>query len=228
MFFDPMYFVFVGPALLLSAYAAWKVQSSFAWGREQPASCGATGAEAAAVILKRAGIDNVGIEESEGHLSDHYDPSAKMLRLSHDVYHGRSLAALGVAAHEAGHAIQDKVNYPLMGLRAGLVPLANVAGIGQILVVIGIAMAMPKLALAGCILFSIIVLFQLVNLPVEFDASSRAKKLLGEIGLVKEEEAPVVRKVLSAAAMTYVAATLTTALTLIYYIFLLNNQREEA
>lgn len=228
MFFDPMYFIIMGPAILLSIYASWKVRSAFNSGNQVMAACGATGAEAARVVLRQAGITNVDVELTEGYLSDHYDPSAKVLRLSNEVYNGRSLAALGVAAHEAGHAIQDATRYPLLVMRGLLVPAASFgSSMSWILIMAGAFLAMKQLILVGVILFSAVVVFQLVNLPVEFDASARAKKMLGEIGLVREDEAPVVRSVLSAAAMTYVAATLSAVLNLAYYVLMLTSNRSQ-
>jgi len=228
MFFDPMYFVIMGPAILLSIYASWKVRSAFNAGNQVMAACGATGAEAARVVLRQAGITNVDVEQTEGYLSDHYDPSAKVLRLSNEVYNGKSLAALGVAAHEAGHAIQDATRYPLLVLRGLLVPAASFgSSMSWILIMAGAFLAMKQLILVGVILFAAVVVFQLVNLPVEFDASARAKKMLGEIGLVREDEAHVVRSVLSAAAMTYVAATLSAVLNLVYYALMLTSSRSE-
>lgn len=220
MFFDPMYLLFIAPAVLLAAWAQWKVQSSFHAASQIAPASGANGAEAAEVILRNAGLQGVEIEEAEGFLSDHYDPRKKVLRLSPQVYHGRSLAALGVAAHEAGHALQDAAHYPLLVLRNGIVPLASVGSyLSWILLGAGFLMQSFNLIVAGIIAFSMIVVFQLINLPVEFDASRRANALLVGIGLVKEQEAPVVRSVLSAAAMTYVAATLMAALQLIYFLF---------
>jgi Zn-dependent membrane protease YugP len=220
MFFDPLYLLFIAPAVLLAAWAQWKVQSSFHAASQMVPASGATGAEAAEVILRDAGLQGVQIEKAEGFLSDHYDPRKKVLRLSPQVYEGRSLAALGVAAHEAGHALQDASNYPLLALRNGIVPLASAGSyLSWILLAIGFAMQSFHLVVAGIVAFSAIVAFQLINLPVEFDASRRAKELLVRIGLVREQEAPAVRRVLSAAAMTYVAATLMAALQLVYFLF---------
>jgi Zn-dependent membrane protease YugP len=152
-------------------------------------------------------------------MSDHYDPRAKVLRLSPDVYQGRSLAALGVAAHEAGHALQDAEGYPLLKMRNGLVPLAAAGPtVGWILLMIGFFLHSAGWMWAGLIVFSFAVIFQLVNLPVEFDASRRAKELLTRIGILNAEEAPAVAKVLNAAAMTYVAGTLMAILQLAYFV----------
>lgn len=224
--FDPMYFVIVGPALLLALWAQFKVKATYARAMQIPAASGISGAEAAHMLLQSYGIRNVGIEESHGMLSDHYDPRAKMLRLSSDVYHGRSVASLGIAAHEAGHAIQDATHYAPLRFRNGIVGFAMVGGqLSWLLIILGFVMGAAGTVLgkgfliAGIALFSFTVLFQLINLPVEFDASKRAKDLLRSAGIVREgEEYTAMRKVLSAAALTYVAATVSAALTLVYYL----------
>jgi Zn-dependent membrane protease YugP len=219
MFFDPLYLLMIAPAIILAAWAQWKVHAAYAEASQVAPSSGATGAEAAAVILRHSGVEGVEVEEAEGFLSDHYDPRAKVLRLSPDVYRGRSLAALGIAAHEAGHALQDAARYPLLALRNGIVPLAALGGnLSWILLMMGFFMHSFNMILAGIAAFSLTVIFQLINLPVEFDASSRAKKLLVHIGLIRADESPAVSKVLSAAAMTYVAATLMSALQLLYFL----------
>jgi Zn-dependent membrane protease YugP len=189
------------------------------------AQSGLTGAQAAAEVMAAAGVTGVGIEPVEGFLSDHYDPRHKVLRLSPDVYAGQSLSALGVAAHEAGHAIQDATRYAPLAIRNGLVPLASIgSNFAFIILFVGMLLmvAQPVLGksvvLLGCGLFSLTVLFQLVNLPVEFDASSRARAMLINHNLITTDEDVVVKRVLSAAAMTYVAATLTAILTLLYYL----------
>jgi Zn-dependent membrane protease YugP len=222
MFFgiDPLYFVFLAPALLLSAWASWKVHQAYAKAQEIGASSGVSGAETAEAILARSGLAPVRIGVADGLLSDHYDPRLKVLRLSPEVYEGRSLAALGIAAHEAGHALQDATGYPLLRFRNGIVPLATWGGnLSWILIVLGLALSSINLILIGIAAFSLTVVFQLVNLPVEFDASRRARQVLRSLGLITPGEEPVVRSVLSAAAMTYVAATLTSVLTLVYYLF---------
>jgi Zn-dependent membrane protease YugP len=228
MFFDPIYFLFLAPGMLLALWAQWRVKSAYAKASQIRPRSGLSGAEAAAAVLESAGIpvsnytggQGVGIEATHGFLSDHYDPRAKVLRLSPDVYGGQSLAALGIAAHEAGHAIQDATRYPLLGLRNLLVPIAGFgSNVSWLLILLGFVLASFHLVLAGIIAFSTTVVFQLVNLPVEFDASSRAKAMLIDRGLISPDEAPVVKKVLSAAALTYVAATLTAVLTLLYFLF---------
>ena len=226
-FFDPLYFIILAPAMLLGFWASMKVRSTYARASQVQASSGVTGAEAAHMILEAHDIHNVGIEESHGgQLSDHYDPRHKMLRLSPDVYHGRSVASLGIAAHEAGHAIQDAVHYAPLKLRNGIVPLAGIgSNFSWLLLIIGMVMGGAQTALgsglvwAGLALFGTVVVFQLVNLPVEFDASRRAKDLLQKSNLVSSGgEAGAMNKVLNAAALTYVAATLTAILTLVYFL----------
>ena len=217
-FFDPMYFVFVGPAILMALWAQIKVKAAFARASQVAARSGLSGAETAEHILRAHGIRNVGIEQVRSFLGDHYDPRHKVLRLSPDVYGGRSLASLGIAAHEVGHALQDAQKYAPLAIRNGLVPMANIgSNISVVLVFAGLLLSIKGLALAGLVLFSAVVLFQLVNLPVEFNASRRARQILLSEGMVTEQEDKVVGKVLSAAAMTYVAATLTAIFTLLYY-----------
>jgi Zn-dependent membrane protease YugP len=225
MIFDPLYFLIIAPGLLLAAWASFRVHSAFAEGQRYSPASGLCGAEAAAEVMRAGGVTGVGIEPVPGELTDHYDPHAKVLRLSEPVYAGRSLSALGVAAHEAGHAIQDATHYPLLFMRNGLVPLATIgSSLSYIFFLIGIVLLALQpvfgqyVILAGIALFSLTVIFQLVNLPVEFDASRRARVMLVNHGLITEEEDLVVKKVLSAAALTYVAATLTAILTLLYYL----------
>jgi Zn-dependent membrane protease YugP len=223
-YFDPMYFVFLAPALLLMAWAQMRVKSAFHHGQEVPAAL--TGAAAARHILDEAGLHNVEIEEVGGTLSDHYDPRGKVLRLSSDVYRGRNAAAVGIAAHEAGHALQDATNYAPLVIRNAAVPAATFGGgIAGILLMIGLMLAYAgakfgtPVFFLGVVGYSAVVFFQLVNLPVEFDASNRAKALLGDLQIVDAEGGVAVRKVLNAAAWTYVAGTLQTLMILAYYIF---------
>jgi len=216
MFFDPMYFVYVAPALLLAMWAQWRVHSAYAAASQEPAPI--TGAGAARHILDSAGAVDVTIEQVPGRLSDHYDPRSKVLRLSPDVYHQRSLAAVGIAAHEAGHALQDAQGYALMSIRNAAVGVANLgSGLGVILLLVGLGIGLAQIAWLGILLFGGTVFFQLVNLPVEFDASNRAKAQLVSLGIVPQSEMRAVNNVLNAAALTYVAATLQSILTLLYY-----------
>lgn len=215
---DAWYFAFIIPPLLVGLYAQYKVKTNFAKMSRVPARM--SGAEAARRMLDAEGLRDVGIEQVPGHLSDHYDPRSKVLRLSQDVYHGRSMAALGVACHEAGHAFQDAERYAPLVLRNLAVPAASFGGnIGGLLAVVGLIFHFKPLLLAGIILFACVVFFQLVNLPVEFNASSRARHHLVDHGLIMAQEEKHVAKVLNAAALTYVAGTLQAIMTLAYYIF---------
>lgn len=226
MIFDPLYFVAIAPAVLLAMWAQWRVRASFAAASQEPAPL--TGAAAARYILDSAGATDVEIEAVPGTLTDHYDPQKKVLRLSSEVFDRRSLAAVGIAAHEAGHALQDAQGYSLMAVRNAAVNVANVgSSIGLFVFIIGLAMALKPVAWLGLALFGSVVFFQLVNLPVEFDASNRAKAQLVSLGIVPAAEMPAVNGVLNAAAWTYVAATLESVLTLLYYASHMNGGSEE-
>ena len=219
MFFDPVYLLYILPGLGLSLWAQWRVKSAYAEGSQVAAASGVTGAQAAAEVMRAAGVHGVTIEPIGGSLTDHYDPRAKVLRLSEGVYAGRSLAALGVAAHEAGHAVQDASGYPGLVVRNAIVPIAGIgSSVFWLLIVAGALLNMFQLVVAGIALFSVNVVFQLVNLPVEYDASRRARQALLAVGLVRPDEEGTVRRVLGAAALTYVAATVTSILTLLYYL----------
>lgn len=217
MFFDPKYFLMIAPAVVLMLWAQWRVKSTFAQAMKVPARL--SGAAAARHILDAAGLQDIGIEQVAGKLSDHYDPRAKVLRLSSDVYSSNSTAAVGIAAHEAGHALQDAKNYAPLIIRNIAVPAATFGpNAGFMLILGGAFFSMKPLILLGIVLFAAFVFFQLINLPVEFDASNRAKRLLTEHGIVAEQDMVYVNRVLNAAAWTYVAATLQSILTLAYYI----------
>jgi Zn-dependent membrane protease YugP len=225
------YFLFALPSIALTTWAQARITSAYATGSRIPASSGVTGAEAAAMVMRAGGVQGVAIEPVAGELSDHYDPRHKILRLSHKVYAGRSLAAVGVAAHEAGHAIQDASHYPGLVVRNLIVPVASLgSNIFWLLIIAGLSLGMMRLILLGIILFSITVIFQLINLPVEFNASRRGRQILESTSLITANEDQVVAKVLNAAAWTYVAATLTGVMTLLYYLVqfgLLGSRRRE-
>ena len=175
--FDPIYFVFLAPAILLAMWAQFRVRSAFSAASRIPFENGLSGAQAADALLREAGVEGVEIEPAEGFLSDHYVPGQRRLRLSPDVYAGRSLAAVGVAAHECGHAIQDARHYPLLVMRNFLVPVASIgSSAAWIIMIAGFVLSLTPLVLVGIIAFSTTVAFQLVNLPVEFDASRRARR----------------------------------------------------
>jgi len=216
-YFDPAMFLFIAPALILAFIAQMWVQAAYAKGQEMPASM--SGFMAARRILDAAGLQNVQIEAIPGSLSDHYDPREKILRLSADNYHGRSLAAVGIAAHEAGHAIQDAHGYLPLIVRNFAVPAASFgSGASFFLMFLGLAFHLTGLILLGIAAFSAVVFFQVVNLPVEFNASNRAKTLLVEAGIVHQQDMGAVNNVLNAAALTYVAATLQAILQLLYFV----------
>ena len=191
MIFDPMYFLFLAPGLALSLWASWRVKSNFKKYSKVRSSRGITGAEAAAELLRTASIDDVKIVRTAGKLSDHYNPINKTLALSESVYDSSSIAAIGVATHEAGHAIQHAKHYGPLWVRSMLVPTANIgSSIGYFVMLIGLFMASTNMVLVGAVLFSMVLLFQIVTLPVEFDATRRAKALVVEHGMVAAAPAP--------------------------------------
>lgn len=217
------YLLWMAPALLLAFWAQWKVRGTYAAAAEVPSRL--SGAAAARHILDSAGLQNVTIEPIAGQLTDHYDPNAKVLRLSEGVFGSRSAAAVGIAAHEAGHALQDAQRYAPLVIRNIAVPAAQFgSGIGMLFLMIGIGMvsygvaAGTPLIWLGILGFGCVAAFQLINLPVEFDASNRAKQLLVSHGIVGDQEMVYVNNVLNAAAWTYVAATLQSVLTVLYYV----------
>jgi Zn-dependent membrane protease YugP len=217
--------IFVLPAILLSLWAQFKVRSTYAAAMREPASM--SGALAAREILDAAGLHHVRIEESHGYLSDHYDPREKVLRLSPEVFHHNSLASVGIAAHEAGHAIQDARGYVPLVVRNAAVPIANFGGTISMLLIMGAFMLNhTPLLWAGILAFGGVVIFQLVNLPVEFNASTRAKAELANLGIVSHRDIGPVKQVLDAAALTYVAATLHSVLTLLFYIMRASSNRD--
>lgn len=232
-YFDPMYFVYVGPAILVALWAELKVKSAYSQASRHPASSGLSGAETAQRILNAYGVTDVAIQPAKTFLGDHYDPKHKALKLSPDVYHGRTLVSLGIAAHEVGHAIQDAQAYGPLALRNGLVPMASIGSRLSVgLIFIGLILAYLQASIGGMVaaaglgLFGVVVLFQLVNLPVEFNASSRARAILLNQGMVTAAEDRIVGKVLTAAAMTYVAATLTAILQMLYWASIVFGRRD--
>jgi Zn-dependent membrane protease YugP len=220
MFFDPIYFAFILPGLALSMWASFRVKSAFNKYSNVRSRRGLTGAEAAAELLRGAGITDVQIVRSHGMLSDHYNPVTKKLALSEPVYDSDSIAAVGVATHEAGHALQHATHYGPLWLRSALVPTANIgSSIGYFVMLGGLFLASTNMVLVGAVLFSTVLLFQVVTLPVEFNASSRAKALVVQHGIIAHDERAGVDAVLNAAALTYVAAAVSTLLTLLYFLF---------
>ena len=219
MIFDPMYFLFIGPGLLLSLWASFRVKSAFNKYSKVRSMRGLTGAEAAQEMLRHAGISDVRILRAHGILSDHYNPLNKTLNLSGPVYDSDSIAAVGVATHEAGHAVQHAHNYAPLWVRSALVPTANIgSSVGYIVMALGLGFASANMVLFGAVLFSAVLLFQIVTLPVEFDATSRAKILVVEHGIITAQEREGMDRVLNAAALTYVAAAISTFLTLLYFL----------
>lgn len=235
-FFDPLYLIIMAPALLFMLYAQFKVSSTFSKYSKVASMRGVSGGDVARSLLRANRLDNVKIEETPGKLTDHYDPRNKTLRFSRDVYASRSVAALGIVAHEVGHAVQDQVGYPAMRLRAALVPVASVGTylgyifffLGFILYAFGAAFGI-NLVWLGVVLFAGAVAFALVTLPVEYNASSRARQMLRANALVSEQEYSAASAVLSAAALTYVAALLQAMANLLYYVLIalsLGRQRD--
>jgi Zn-dependent membrane protease YugP len=220
MMFDPLYFLFIVPGLALSLWASFRVKRTFNRYSQVPSRSGRTGAEAAQMLLRGAGISDVRIVRSHGMLSDHYNPLTKTLALSEPVHDSTSVAAIGVATHEAGHAIQHARKYAPLWVRSALVPTANIgSSVGYFVMLGGLFLASQNMVLVGAILFSTVLLFQVVTLPVEFNASARAKTLVLEQGIVTAEEQQGVSRVLNAAALTYVAAAVSTLLTLLYFLY---------
>ncbi len=218
-FFDPLYLLFMIPGFALSMWASYRTKKAFKKYSKVRSMMGHTGAQAAKSMLDRAGIHDVTITRSHGLLSDHYNPVTKSLALSEQVYDSPSISAIGVATHEAGHAIQHARSYAPLWLRSTLVPTAKIgSSIGYFVMLIGLFMASQNMVLIGAVLFSMVLLFQIVTLPVEFDASNRAKKLVVEYGIISPTEREGVDRVLNAAALTYVAAAVSTLLTLVYFL----------
>lgn len=215
------YLLFILPALALSLYAQFKIKSTFEKYSQVRSQRGITGREVAATILRRNQMSNIAVEAVGGSLSDHYDPSAHAVRLSEPVYGSSSLAAIGVAAHESGHAIQHSQRYGLLELRHSIVPISNFASSASFpILFLGFILRNPALILGGIVLFSLVVLFHLVTLPVEINASRRAVAELGSAGLVSNDEIPMIKQVLGAAALTYLAATISALSNLIYYLMI--------
>jgi len=223
-----MFFVYLAIIILIPIYAQMKVKSTYKKYSQVAASSGMTGAETARAILDQNGLYHVRVEETPGVLSDHYDPRDKTVRLSTDNYHGHSVAGVAVAAHEVGHAIQDQEGYAFLRIRHALVPVANFgSNISWILILIGMLASMSGLLLAGIIFMAAAVLFQIVTLPVEFNASSRAMDQVVALGVIRNDEERETKKVLNAAAMTYVAAALVAVLELVRLILVYTGMRSE-
>lgn len=228
--YDPTMIIII-PALILSMYAQWKVNSTFNTYSRVASVKGYTGADVARQLLNMAGIYDVSVEHIRGNLTDHYDPTNKVLRLSDSVYNSRSIAALGVAAHETGHAIQHKEDYAPLSFRTAIFPMVNIGSkLSGPLIMLGLIFGFLRgssaLLLAGIVLFALVVLFQLVTLPVEFNASARAIRLLDEHAFLTPQEIKPARKVLSAAALTYVAAAAVSLLNLLRLLLIFSRRND--
>jgi Zn-dependent membrane protease YugP len=224
------YLIYMAILMLIPLWAQMRVKSTYARYAEVGNSTGMSGAQTARKILDENGLYDVTIREVQGSLTDHYDPRDKSVNLSSGIYHGVSIAGTAVAAHEVGHALQDAQDYTFMRIRSALVPVANLgSNLSYFLILAGFILGAMQLAMLGVFFFAAAVLFQLVTLPVEFDASGRALKQVVSLGIIQESERKGARKVLSAAAMTYVAAALVSAMELIRFILMITlaNNREE-
>jgi uncharacterized protein len=223
MFFDPIFLLFIIPPILLMLFAQWRVKNTFGKYSQVMNQRGLSGAQAARQILDDNGLYDVPVEQVEGELTDHYDPRDRALRLSTPVYSGRSVAALGIAAHEAGHALQHAQGYAPLQLRSALVPAATVgSNLGWIMIFGGLILQFTAIAWLGVLFFAAGTLFALVTLPVEFNASSRAMAMLTSNGMiVTQEERDQNQQVLNAAALTYIAGFLAALMQLIYWVLLI-------
>lgn len=221
-FFDPMYLCFMIPAIALMGFASWYVRHAYNKWSKVRATSGLTGHQAAQRLISTGNLYGVQVQGTAGQLSDHYDPRNKTLFLSEGVAHSPSVAAVAISAHELGHALQDAEDYFPMKIRSMLVPAVNIgSNLGWILIMIGLVLRMTELAWIGILVFSAGALFALATLPVEFNASARAKQLLYETGIIQtEEERRGVNQVLNAAALTYVAGLITAVMQLLYYVLL--------
>lgn len=221
MMFDMNYLLLVlVPGLIMSGIASLMVKSAFSRYSQVGTRRGFTGAQAAQIMMEQAGIHDVRIVPTDGFLSDHYNPATKTLALSEQVYGSRSVAAVGVACHEAGHAVQHAFGYAPLGLRSAIVPVVSFgAPFTNTLLMLGLLFHLRPLLLLGIAAFALVVFFQLVTLPVEFNASARAKRLCVETGIIDADERVGVDRVLNAAALTYVAAFVSSLLTLLYYLW---------
>ncbi|MBE7384074.1 MAG: zinc metallopeptidase [Leptolyngbya sp. SIO1E4] len=225
MFFDPIYLVFMVPGILLMMWAQSKVKGTYRRYAQVRSKMGMTGAQVARTILSKKGINTVRVEPVAGELTDHYDPRAKAVRLSEGIYNSSSLAAAAVAAHECGHVLQDVQGYQFMNLRAALVPVVNLGSrLGPILIIAGLVMNFLGLAWLGVIFFAAVLLFHVVTLPVEFDASARALRLIDELGILQGKENRGAKAVLQAAALTYVATAFYALLNLLYYVSMISRR----
>lgn len=235
MYFDPLWLILALPGLLLGLYAQFKLSGTYNKYMGVPVESGLSGAQAARRILDHAGLVDISIEEIPGRLTDHFDPKKRALFLSSENFNERSLSAVGVAAHEAGHALQQQAAYAPLNIRMAIVPVTNFASMASYFILMGSVVLRSMHFIAGpmfshlmslgIVLFAIVALFQLITLPVEFDASRRAKEQLVRLGIVGNSESHAVSQVLSAAALTYVAALVTALLQLLYWVMVARDRR---
>lgn len=227
MYFDYYYLILVVPMLILSFIAQGMVQSSYKKYSRLMGSRRITGAQAAEMLLRSRGVNDVRIERVSGNLTDHYDPKANVIRLSDGVHSSHSVAAVGIACHEAGHALQYAEKYAPIKFRMALVPVCNIASnLAVPLIILGIVLSFFELAYIGIAAFALSTVFQLVTLPVEFNASRRAMTIIDEQNILFDEEAKGARKVLTAAAMTYVAALAVSLANLLRFVMIVGNRRD--
>lgn len=226
IWYDYYYLILVVPALIISLIAQLNVKNVYASMAKVKNSKNLTGAQAALNVLSYYGIHNVRVEVTGGKLTDHYDPRTNVIRLSPEVYSGSSIASVGIACHEAGHAAQHAQNYAPIKIRNSILPFANIgSSMGFTIAIIGYFMGLELIVNIGIILFAAVVLFQLVTLPVEFNASSRALKVIGETNMLYDDEIPKARKVLRAAALTYIASLLVSIMSLLRLILRTNRKK---
>jgi uncharacterized protein len=233
LFFSPLYLMFTIPAVLLALYAQWRVSSAYKKYSEVANTRRMTGADVARILMQSEGLSHIKVEVIPGHMTDHYDPSGKVMRLSEGSANYPSIAAMAIVAHELGHAQQDKTGYVWLQLRSGIVGIANIgSSLGTIVLMVGIAIAALfngslVVAWIGVLLMSAAVVFSLVTLPVEFDASARARQMLGRAGLLSTQESEGVGAVLNAAALTYVAGAAQAVMQLLYWVMMLAGMRRD-
>jgi len=235
MYFDPLWFILAIPGLLLGLYAQFRLSGTYNKYMGVAVESGLSGAQAARRILDNAGLVDIPVEEIPGRLTDHFDPKKRALFLSSENFNERSLSAVGVAAHEAGHALQQRAAYAPLNIRMAIVPVTNFASMASYFILMGSVVLRSMHVIAGAtfshlislgiVLFAIVALFQLITLPVEFDASRRAKEQLVRLGIVGNSESRAVSQVLSAAALTYVAALVTALLQLLYWVMVARDRR---
>lgn len=228
MYIDPLYILLVGPAILLTMFAQMKVKGTFNRWKQISNSRGMTGAQVAQYMMEQNGINDVSIHQIDGDLTDHFDPSSKTVNLSAEVYSGTSIASIGIACHEVGHVIQHHIGYGPIKLRMAIIPMTNIGSkLALPLIIIGLLINATGMAWLGVLCFSLSTIFQLVTLPVEFDASHRALKTIDQCGLFQGKDYQGAKSVLSAAALTYVAALFVSLMQLLRWIIILSGRNRD-